>query len=242
MDRLFADVAHPKLLQEVISKVQHYANEEGLDIYMMTYPKSDLSDFSKTTCFFLMSPGYKIAIVNNNVDAQSFEDYASDVKDTILYLYQKYGYRSELGRYQQWSRGLIVIKSIEDMDNMSAFWQSIKLSSTTDIRNSQLLLSLCTGSINDISKVKAELPQNILDSVKQRIQLFDADQTRFIYQDLNKRLLRFKVYLGQVKQSFFFTNSRVCILKEMIRKYLLPVIIRYSRIHCGIEFQGFLIL
>lgn len=199
MDRLFADVAHPKLLQEVISEVQHYANEEGLDIYMMTYPKSDLSDFSKTTCFFLMSPGYKIAIVNNNVDAQSFEDYASDVKDTILYLYQKYGYRSELGRYQQWSRGLIDIKSIEDMDNMSAFWQSIKLSSTTDIRNSQLLLSLCTGSINDISKVKAELPQNILDSVRQRIQLFDADQTRFIYQDLNKKVIKIQGLSGTGK-------------------------------------------
>lgn len=199
MDRLFADVVHPKLLQDVISKVQHYANEEGLDIYMMTYPKSDLTDFSKTACFFLMSPGYKIAIVNNNVDEQVFEDYSTDIKDTILYLYQKYGYRSELGRYKQWIHGLIADKTIEDMNDMSAFWDSLRLSTAVAIRNSQLLLSLCTGSINDISKVKAELPQNILDSVKQRIQLFDADQTRFIYQDLSKKVIKIQGLSGTGK-------------------------------------------
>ena len=199
MDRLFADVAHPRLLQEVISKVKHYANDRGQDIYMMTYPKSDLSEFSKTTCFFLMSPGYKIAIVNNNVDEQSFDNYELDVKDTILYLYQKYGYRSELGRYQQWSRGLIVCKTIEEIDDLDAFWHSIKLYTQIEVRNSQLLLSLCTGSINDISKVKAELPQNILDCIKQRIQLFDADQTRFIYQDLNKKVIKIQGLSGTGK-------------------------------------------
>ena len=214
MDRLFADVVHPKLLHDVIGKVQFHANEEGLDVYMMTYPKSDLSGFSKTTCFFLMSPGHRIAIVNNNVDAQEFEDYSTDVKDIILYLYQKYGYRSELGRYQQWIQRLIEEKNIEDMEDMSTFWESLKLLSAVDIRNSQLLLSLCTGSINDISKVKAELPQNILDSVKQRIQLFDADQTRFIYQDLNKKVIKIQGLSGTGKTELLLHKLKALYLER----------------------------
>ena len=46
-----------------------------------------------------------------------------------------------------------------------------------------IIISLCTGSINDIERVKAEVPTTLLDKVKQKIQLFDADQTRFIYQN-----------------------------------------------------------
>jgi len=44
------------------------------------------------------------------------------------------------------------------------------------------LISLLTGSINDIEQVKADVLDNILDKVKQKIVLFDGDQTRFIYQ------------------------------------------------------------
>ncbi len=199
MDRLFADVIHPKLLSGVISVVKGYANRVGVDIYMMSYPKSDLSEPEKTTCFFLMSSGYKIAIVNNKKDNEEYKEYVDDVQETIFYLYQKYGYRSELGRYQQWSEGLFANKEIDDLNDLDIFWQSIKLNDSKEIRNSQLLISLCTGSINDISKVKGLQPQNLLDRVKQRIQLFDADQTRFIYQDLPKKVIKIQGLSGTGK-------------------------------------------
>lgn len=199
MDRLYADVAHPRLLSEIIDKVREYANNAGVDVYLMTYPKSDLPELEKTTCFFLMSSGYQIAIINNQKTAIEFEGYVTDVKESIFYLFQKYGYRSELGRYQQWSDRLYIEKTIGDLNNMAAFWQSIKLCDPTDIRNSQLLMSLCTGSINDIAKVKGALPHSLLDRVKQRIQLFDADQTRFIYQDLPKKVIKIQGLSGTGK-------------------------------------------
>lgn len=48
-------------------------------------------------------------------------------------------------------------------------------------RIAELLVSLLTGSINDIEKAKAELPNSLLEKIKRKILLFDADQTRFIY-------------------------------------------------------------
>lgn len=199
MDRLFADVVHPVLLSETIEMVKEYANNAGVDIYMMTYPKSDLSQLEKTTCFFLMSPGFRIAIINNQKNENEFLGYVADIKESIFYLFQKYGYRSELGRYQQWSDGLFAEKTVDDLADMSAFWHSLKLNDQTEVRNSQLLISLCTGSINDITKVKGVLPHSLLDRVKQRIQLFDADQTRFIYQDLPKKVIKIQGLSGTGK-------------------------------------------
>lgn len=199
MNRLFADVLHPKLLSNIVDMVCDYANREAKDIYMMTYPKSDLSNYDNTTCFLLMSSGYKIAIVNNKKNADTFQGYVNDICEIFFYLFQKYGYRSELGRFNQWSEDLFVEKQVEELEDLPYFWQSIKLVGTEEIRNSQLLISLCTGSINDIKKVKSHLPTNLLDKVKQRIQLFDADQTRFIYQDINKKVIKIQGLSGTGK-------------------------------------------
>ena len=199
MDRLFADIIHPKKMTEIVDRMKSFANETAMDIYMMSYPKSDLSDMEDTMNFILMSPGYRLAIVNYCGNDRDYQYYVSDIKDAILYLYQKYGYRSELGRYQRWSDGLLVEKSIDDLDDIAEFWHGIKLDNQLETRNSQLLLSLCTGSINDITKVKADPPQSMLDKVKQRIQLFDADQTRFIYQDLPKKVIKIQGLSGTGK-------------------------------------------
>lgn len=221
MDRLFADVRHPGLVSEYISLISAYANKNELDVFMMTYPKSDLSDPDDTTCFFLMSSGYQIAIINNDKNKEEFEGYVSDVRETFFYLFQKYGYRSELGRYQKWSEGMFAKKKIRDLDDMAGFWQSIKLNSSAEVRTSQLLISLCTGSINDITKVKASLPDNLLDQVKQRIQLFDADQTRFIYQDLKKKVIKIQGLSGTGKTELLLHKLKGLYLeKEDSRIYI----------------------
>ena len=49
------------------------------------------------------------------------------------------------------------------------------------------MISLLTGSVNNIDKVKGNVPNNILDKIKQKIILFDGDQTRFVYQKQNKK-------------------------------------------------------
>lgn len=199
MDRLFADLLHPIKLKDITERIKEYANKMAIDIYMLSYPKSDLPEMEDTLNFILMSPGHFIVVVNNNDKDEVYNNYVSDVKDTILYLYQKYGYRSELGRYQQWSKGLIVEKQIEELDDLSLFFDEIKVSNPNELRNSQLLLSLCTGSINDIKRIKSYVPQSLLDKVKQRIQVFDADQTRFIYQDLSQKVIKIQGLSGTGK-------------------------------------------
>ncbi|WP_143824237.1 DEAD/DEAH box helicase, partial [Neisseria canis] len=57
-------------------------------------------------------------------------------------------------------------------------------------RLSELLISLFTGSINDIEKVDGlNVPDNILDKVKKKILLFDSTQTNFLFNKKNKKRL-----------------------------------------------------
>lgn len=72
-----------------------------------------------------------------------------------------------------------------------------------NIKKLDLLISLFIGSINDIQRVKEEIPITTLDKIKQKIQLFDGDQTRFIYEKPKKRESLFKVYQEQEKQNCF---------------------------------------
>ena len=75
---------------------------------------------------------------------------------------------------------------MSDLDDLDNFWNNLRAEDRQETRYTELLVTLCIGSINDIDRVKAEVPTTILDQVKQKIQAFDADQTRFVYQELDR--------------------------------------------------------
>ncbi|MGR0480946.1 MAG: DEAD/DEAH box helicase [Candidatus Electronema sp. V4] len=62
-----------------------------------------------------------------------------------------------------------------------------------------MLISLLIGSVNDINIFKENVPDNILDKVKQKIILFDGDETRFIYQEINKKCITIQGLSGTGK-------------------------------------------
>lgn len=57
----------------------------------------------------------------------------------------------------------------------------IYLDDEIDQRNSDFLISLLIGSINDITRIGGDHPETLLDQVKKKIILFDGNQSRFIY-------------------------------------------------------------
>ena len=169
---------------EFITKVERYANERQMEIFIFKVPKSDLKDtsYEHNGCFLIMSGGFKLALINAYSNDSDYNDYCEDVKEIMNYLYSKYEYRSELGRFNKWSDPLIKKRSLKDLDDLDVFWNSLKASSLLEKKSTELLVALCSGSVNDIERVKAGVPLTILDQVKQKIQAFDADQTRFIYE------------------------------------------------------------
>lgn len=169
----------------LVNRVEEFAQQKEADIFMIRIPKNDLDETFRPLngCFMFLSARHKIALVNAFATKEAFANYVEDVKDVLSYLFMKYEYRSKLGRFNSLADTLIIESSLADMEDLEVFWQTLDLPNNQQKKYADLMVALCTGSINDINRVGDIVPTNLLDQVKQKIQLFDADQTRFIYQE-----------------------------------------------------------
>lgn len=208
-----------KLYSDLIFRVQSHAEAHNMDVFMLNIPKSDLNDssYKHDGCFMIMSCGYKIALINAEASDEEFDDYCEDINEIMNYLYQKYEYRGELGRFSSWAKPLIVdCLTIHDLDDLNDFWSQLETKNALEKKYTELLVTLCTGSINDINRVKAGVPITILDQVKQKIQAFDAEQTKFIFEgetDNTNKIIKIQGLSGTGKTEMLLHK-----LKELYQK------------------------
>ena len=105
----------------------------------------------------------------SNDNLEPFENFCDDVIEDLGSISDKYKYKDKIGRPRTWNK---IIERIEEQ------------------RLSELLISLFTGSINDIDKIDGlNQPDNILDKVKKKILLFDSTQTNFLFSKKVKKSL-----------------------------------------------------
>ena len=196
-------------------KIEQYAIQHKLNIYMLRMPKNDVDETEKMNCFLLLSPNFKVTMINVSESHDDFCDYCADVEDAVSYLFTKYEYRKELGRFRNFFENLKEeVEDVRELDNLDSFFQKISLQDKKLKRYSTIVVSLCTGSINDINRVKASIPQTLLEKVKQKIQLFDADQTRFIYQHLDKKRVRIQGLSGTGKTELLLHKLKELYIKD----------------------------
>lgn len=194
--------------------LESYAILHKQNVYMLKMPKNEVEECDDYRCFLVLSPNCKVAIVNVDEKEDKFNNYCDDVEDTISYLFKKYEYKKQLGRFRAFYSYLKEeIKDITQIYDVDKFFQNISLADSQQRKYSTILVALCTGSINDINRVKAGVPQTLLEKVKQKIQLFDADQTRFIYQHLDQKMVRIQGLSGTGKTELLLHK-----LKELYTK------------------------
>lgn len=215
MNNYFYTDIEQKNLQDLRSKFEAYALKQEQDIFLLKMPKGDGEDYDFNNAFLVLSLNCKIAIVNNNLSERDFEDYCSDVADNIAFLYKKYKYKDELGRFRDLWKKIHEEYSVNLLidDDLDLFFECVKLTDAQLKKYANILISLCTGSVNDINRVKSSVPQTLLEKVKQKIQLFDADQTRFVYQTLNKKMITIQGLSGTGKTELLLHK-----LKELYTK------------------------
>lgn len=207
INNLYVDIKNvdstPKV-KTLLEKLSEYASDNPkTDIYVIDFPKTDTDTECQKVdgCFLLMNPHHQICIVNGLQipDPETFEGYIYDVNQSLSYSYQKYDYRTHFTRYNKWVDGLLKNVTIDEIDDVSAFFASIKIDADLQRRRVNLLISLAIGSANDPQKVGDAVPTNVLEGIKHRIQLFDADQTRFIYDNIEKKCVKIQGLAGTGK-------------------------------------------
>lgn len=184
-DLFYTQVKENNLNKPVISKFERYSrNNSDFQIYIITSPLGERYSYNyEENALLILIPSHKIIFIDLAGDEDSFEDYVEDVVQDLNSISDKYKYMEYIGRARKW-KSEIVEKIVYDEKkfDINKLLRETKLQG--DIaRKADLLISLLTGSINDIEKIGAAQPQTMLEKVKRNIVLFDGEQTRFVFKN-----------------------------------------------------------
>lgn len=213
----FESGKEPRWIQEL----NEYSQTKHRRIYIQRFPVTDTDNDEYESNFLLMIAGSKLCLIQES-DDETFKYYKEDVKDSISYLFRKFNYRPVLGPFSKICDVQITEANVADLDNINGLIAQLILNDELDRRHSELLIALCIGSTNEIDRVGNDVPQTLLEKVKHKIQLFDGDQTRFIYQKTNEHRISIqglsgtgktelllhkikKLYLAKEEYKIFFT-------------------------------------
>ena len=169
-----------------LEDMQTLADSIKQQVYVLSGPLIDGKyQYNDESLMIVLSSKKKIAFVTTKKVDDNFEDLCEDIIEDIGSVSDKYGYKEKIGRPRKWKNKLTAIYTTNDIvDIKEWFSYELAVEDTDDYRTLDLLVSLFIGCINDVKNITTEEPENLLDKVKHKIQLFDGQQTRFIYEEL----------------------------------------------------------
>lgn len=175
-------------IDEFFEKFQKYAeaSSSGNPVYILNNPLSDKKySYSYEKAVVILVPKHKLLFLHYGSNSEAFEDFTEDFLEDVSHLSDKYNYTRILGRARKWREEFVEQVDYLDVKDLSVeeLLEKIKLPTKESERKGEFLISLLTGSINDINKTGLDYPETILEKIKRKIILFDGDQTRFIYNE-----------------------------------------------------------
>jgi len=252
-DYFFLSVEENLENADLVKKIERYSSQNRLLTYIVNRPLTDQKyDYSYENYLIVLSPKHKITIVNFKEENDDFLDFTEDLIEDLASISDKYDYKSIIGRPRKWKDNLINTVNIDEINELDQFYESISLNNEEDIKRIDLLISLFIGSINDMKRVKKEVPKSLLDKVKQKIQLFDSDQTRFIYQKIEDKRITIQglsgtgktelllhklkdLYVGEPDSLIYFTCHNK-ILADNLNKRV-PAFFNFMKVEQQIEWN-----
>ncbi len=199
-----------------LQDLKEFANENNVQMYAIKKPLGETKYvYDYEEALVLLVPKYKLLFINFGEDNEGFENYFEDFIEDLGYLSDKFGYKEIIGRPRKWRDeylSSVNYSSIKDKE-VADFLTEYKLATKEMERNGEFLISLLTGSINDIERVGKSFPETLLDKIKQKIILFDGDQTRFIYEKIDKKRIIIQGLAGTGKTELLLHK-----LKELYTK------------------------
>lgn len=204
--------------------LKEFSERNNLPVYIINKPLTDKKyTYNINGSFMILIPNHKIIFVRNDLK-NIFEEWILDLTEDTASLANRYGYINNLGRSRNWEKEYFLRDTSGNLDNIDvvSLLKSAKIENNDElIWKCEQLLSLLLGSINDIDRIGTAPAQSILDKIKKRIILFDAEQTRFIFQEpkSNSHIIRIQGLSGTGKTELLLHK-----LKELYTQPLTPKI------------------
>lgn len=218
-------------------------------------PLGDLKyTYTYTKTLIILSPKNKILLIDYGKNSVEFDNFVEDVIEDIGSISDKFLYKDVIGRPRKWRDSLIETDiAYRNISLVEDLFEKIKLEDEELQKKVDLLISLFIGSINDIDRVKENVPVTTLDKVKQKIQLFDGDQTRFVYEKPRNKIIRIQglsgtgktelllhklkdLYTASTSSKIFFTCHNK-ILADNLKKRI-PSFFNFMKVEQQIEWES----
>lgn len=169
-----------------LEELQTIAETTKHQIYVLSSPLVDGKyRYDDDSLMIILSSKHQIAFVTCRPKNDEFEELCEDIIEDIGSVSDKYGYKDKIGRPRKWREKLTCSYSTSGIEDVNKWFnKEIVIKGAEDYRTLDLLVSLFIGSINDVKSITTEEPDNILDKVKHKILLFDGQQTRFVFEEL----------------------------------------------------------
>lgn len=208
--QVFCNVTEELINSKVFIKLHQYLeNQKKIpvdSIYLISKPimESNEYEYDYKNGFLLLIKNHKVMFfTTDSLDNDDFITFKEDFLEDTGALARKFEYVGLIGRSRDWkSKEIISSICLDEETDFSYLLQENKLDEVKS-RVSNLIISLLTGSINNISELDKELfsqEQTLLESIKNRIMLFDTNQTKFVYnEDSKSPIIRIQGLAGSGK-------------------------------------------
>lgn len=235
-DLFYNAVKENELNKPVIDSFSQFSrNNPDTQIFLITAPLGGRYHYPyEDRAIIMLIPGHRITFINLGDDGEEYDNYVDDFVTDLNTISTTYRYMDYIGRHREWRDSLIhkVRYEAQNPFEVEKIIEETVLEGE-EKRKSDLLISLLSGSINDIEKIGAAEPETILEKVKKKIILFDGEQTRFIYRNFQVRkivsvqglsgtgkteLLLHKLkelYIEDDKNKIFFTCHNIALADKL---------------------------
>ena len=194
-DYFFSNVEADATNRHILAGIREYSNRHKQQAYVLTAPLTDSKyQYGYSKGFIYLSSKMRITFfTSEDLDSADFNDYVDDVIEDVYSISDTYDYKKVLGRPRDWRETLTISCAYDEDTNIKLLLDDLRLEDKNLQRRLDLLISLFIGSINKVTEKMVDEPVNLLEVVKNKIQLFDGDQTRFIYDQKRIRSKRISI-------------------------------------------------
>ncbi len=208
---------HEQSVLSFVESLKVYAKNKKTHVYIIKKPLIDQKeDYPYTDAFVVLLQDHKILFVNfgTEEEKEDFDDYVRDFLEDLGSISRDFSYQKVIDRPRKWKDELVKEINISQFSTIEGLINEIELANEYK-RKANLIISLLIGSINDIERVKSDkLATNPLERIKQKIVLFDTDQTKFIYKPIKKDKIIIQGLSGTGKTELLLHKLRELYLND----------------------------
>lgn len=223
MDRslFYTNITDKEKFSDFIKKLELYSDENNLAMYFLNKPLIETKDeYEFKYGGVLLIPNHKIIFINFSHEAEqdNFDDFVDEFIEDIGYIAKKFEFKKIIGRTKNWSIKYVERIHVNEIKDLENFLNKHFVREDSSKREIKILITLFIGSINSADRIGNEVPISKLQQIKRKVVLFDAQQTRFIF-DLpsSKRISiqglagtgKTELLLNKIKETYTASENKI---------------------------------